>query len=263
MAESDALSDQERSVEFTLAEQPISWSEMVDSTASEAGLRLLEAFAKRPGRSWGAHQIVTTGHASIIAAGIARNRNDDVRSRLEQYVADGLGWLIARGLLGPAAEHSGEPRWLPTSDGLHAAELGSATHIEATFRLHADLHPSLDSAVRSNFEKGEYAIAAFAAARRVEIAVLEASGLAGDYGVNLVRNAFRPAPHLGPLTAEDDPKPEQEGVQALFAGMMGAIKNPSSHTVVEYDSPIEAANIIHFADLLLRMVDRARDRKTP
>nr|WP_253915949.1 TIGR02391 family protein [Streptomyces sp. NRRL S-31] len=53
---------------------------------------------------------------------------------------------------------------------------------------------------------------------------------------------------------------EQEAASALFAGAMGAYKNPSSHCAVKFDDPIEAAEITQFADLLLRQVERAKQR---
>jgi hypothetical protein len=43
---------------------------------------------------------------------------------------------------------------------------------------------------------------------------------------------------------------------ALYNGLIGALKNPSSHRQVDYEDPVEAAEVILFADLLLRMLDR-------
>jgi hypothetical protein len=42
---------------------------------------------------------------------------------------------------------------------------------------------------------------------------------------------------------------------ALFWGAIGVFKNPPSHRQVDYANPTIAAEIVLFADLLLRMLD--------
>jgi uncharacterized protein (TIGR02391 family) len=124
-------------------------------------------------------------------------------------------------------------------------------------RLHADLHPALAEA-RLNFERGSYQTAVFEATRQVEVHVRELSHSGPEsYGVALMRAAFRP--DGGPL-ATGETAAEREAIAALFAGTIGAFKNPSGHRVVHFDDLHEAADIIHLADLLLRMAARAAHR---
>jgi hypothetical protein len=57
------------------------------------------------------------------------------------------------------------------------------------------------------------------------------------------------------------PEAEQQGVANLFRGAIGALKNPHSHREIRIQDPTEAAEIVVFASLLLRILDRlAADR---
>ncbi|WP_181430190.1 TIGR02391 family protein [Curtobacterium sp. MCPF17_018] len=146
-----------------------------------------------------------------------------------------------------------------TTEGIAVAASRSSSHIDATLQLHAQLHPLLDESARPNFERGDYATAVFAAMHQVEVAVRDAAGFENrQLGVPMMREAFKVG---GPLADAAEVTSEQEAVANLFAGAIGAFKNPTSHRTVEFDSPIEAASIIHLADLLLRIVDRAKARR--
>lgn len=249
----------DREITVSLIEREITLGEISDASSSAAGLFLLDALAWASKPAWTTHEIVAAARsrARMPSGTSVQALVDANRVVVEQYVADGIAWLVARGLIGP----KGDPHdtyWMVTSDGLDAAKRGSTTHIEASMRLHAELHPLLDASARPNFERGDYATAVFAATHQVEVAVREAAGFGPDkYGVQMMRDAFKVG---GPLANSDDVDPEQGAVRDLFTGIIGAFKNPSSHRTVEYDSPIEAASIIHLADLLLRIVDRAKAR---
>jgi uncharacterized protein (TIGR02391 family) len=96
------------------------------------------------------------------------------------------------------------------------------------------------------------------AMKAVEVRVRElSSGGHGDFGVPLMKKAFR---EDGLLADDSVPTAEQEATMALFWGAIGVFKNPSSHREVEYDDVTFAAEVILFADLLLRMLDRVENR---
>lgn len=260
MYKKTVVADLDREISVSVIEQDLTLGEMSDASASFAGMFLLNALAWASKPAWSAHEIVAHARSSARtpSGSSLRALTGPNQVVVEQFAADGMAWLIARGLLGPKADPH-DAYWILTSEGLVTAERGSATHIEASLRLHADLHSVLNESARPNFERGDYATAVFAATHQVEVAVRDAAGFGPDrYGVQLMRDAFKVG---GPLANPEDVDSEQGAVRDLFTGAIGAFKNPTSHRTVEFDSPIEAASIIHLADLLLRIVDRARARR--
>jgi uncharacterized protein (TIGR02391 family) len=118
------------------------------------------------------------------------------------------------------------------------------------------LHPVLEKEARPEFIRGAFDKAIFGAMRAVEIHVREQSKLGPEIiGIDLMRKAFEP--NAGPLTDEDLPLGERKAVGHLFAGAIGAFRNPTGHRQVNIADPVEAANIIRLADALLRIVFRA------
>ena len=68
-----------------------------------------------------------------------------------------------------------------------------------------------------------------------------------------MRNAF--SKDKGVLTDQGASKGERIARMELFAGAIGAFKNPNSHRRVALSDPKEASDIIHLANQLFRIVE--------
>lgn len=100
---------------------------------------------------------------------------------------------------------------------------------------------------------GEHDIAVFSALKAIEVPVRRACGLPdGEFGVPLMRQAFHPEP--GRFTDRSVVTSEREATAALFAGAIGAAKNPSSHREFEMSKAV-AARLILFASRLLSVIE--------
>jgi uncharacterized protein (TIGR02391 family) len=116
------------------------------------------------------------------------------------------------------------------------------------------LHPSIERESKPALLRGDYGLAVFNAFKQLEVAVRDAGGFTWkDLGTDLMNDAFKP--HVGPLTETSLPEPEQLGLRSLFTGSIAYYKNPGSHRNEPAD-PVEVAEILFFASLLLRIVDR-------
>ncbi len=179
-----------------------------------------------------------------------RNAGLDARSPTMHALCEACDWLRNSGLV---SESNGIDRGFITRLGRNVLERGLG-FLGAVTTLGEDVHPRI-AGVRSQFLLGEYELAAFAAMRQVEVRVRELGGFAdADLGRHLMRAAFKPGE--GPLHDPATEPGEQMGMSDLFAGAIGVFKNPTSHRVVTFDDPAEAAEVISLASLLLRILDR-------
>lgn len=177
-------------------------------------------------------------------------------------LSDAWAWLESHALVGPSAQNPpGGWHRVTTAGAEVAKDPNAVAKVWAADRLAGDLHPALSSA-RSNFALGDYETASFAAMKAVEVEVRRVAGLPNELlGVNLMRKAF--SPKEGALRDPEAEGGEQQATADLFAGAIGAYKNPASHRAVQFDDPVEAAEVIQLADLLLRIVQRAEARLQP
>jgi uncharacterized protein (TIGR02391 family) len=187
------------------------------------------------------------------------------KREVEEALREAWCWLESAGLLVSSPQYKDPVRQLSRKARQLAVESNPHRVISA-HRLAKDaLHPTIREDVWSLYHRDKYDTAVFEAMKAVEVIVREAIGAPGSsIGVNLMREAFRPAPKpdaapeakpAGKLTDLKADPGEQVARMELFAGSIGSYKNPQSHRRVALDDPEEVAEIIMLANHLLRIVD--------
>ncbi|MFZ0963664.1 MAG: TIGR02391 family protein [Terriglobia bacterium] len=171
--------------------------------------------------------------------------------------SEGLNWLVSKNLVARGTPTNSDPNAIfITRLGKKVLEAGLEP-VRAAERLDVALHASLER-VKSQFLLGEYELAAFAAMREVEIRVRELSCANSSLvGVKLMRKSFGEGGKLADSELEPG---ERTGIMELFAGAIGTFKNPPSHRQVDYANPTEASEVVLLADLLMRVLDRVKER---
>lgn len=126
------------------------------------------------------------------------------------------------------------------------------------------LHALVVNRSEAHFRSGNYADAVFGAMRLIEEEVRTRIGAdPTDLGLKLISRAMKANPPDTPLIVISKVPAEQDAAHALFAGAIGAFKNPHSHRFVEITNPFEAFECLAFASLLLRMLDEAEYQARP
>lgn len=138
---------------------------------------------------------------------------------------------------------------------LDSQDFKTYTHSNLLPSSHLD--PLLAKIVRPLFIRGEYELAVFASFKEVEVRVRTKGNFKNsDYGIDLMKKAFNP--QSGLLTDQQAEESEKLAMLGLFTGAIGNFKNPTSHRNVEFDDPLAVADSIHFANLLLRILERIK-----
>ena len=101
---------------------------------------------------------------------------------------------------------------------------------------------------------GELAAAVQIAMKDGEVSLRAASGRpAGVPGKALPSRDLKAC---GPHRVAGEMPDESDGLMCLPMGAAAALRNPNRRPTIEYTDPTEAADIIHLADLLLRVIQR-------
>jgi len=180
----------------------------------------------------------------------------DKTKEVGKLIMEAWCWLEKEGMLAPQPNNSGSDWRYVTKKGFkYRRKVDLETYKKGYLLRRENLDKSLFDNVYNLFIRGDYDTAVFRAYKEVEVRVREKAGLPADLvGVNLMRRAFNQED--GPLSDMEALPAERQATSDLFAGSIGLFKNPSSHRRVKLDDASEAAEIILFANYLLRLVDR-------
>ncbi len=175
------------------------------------------------------------------------------RERIKEQLMMAWMWLEKELFVAPRPGQSGEWAFI-TPRGRQMLESQDFETYKKGMLLPSDgLDPILVRKVKPAFIRGDYEMAVLQAFKEVEVRVRAKANLANeDIGVKLIRKAFK-LPD-GPLTDSEATPGEQQAMMDLFAGAIGSFKNPSSHRNVNFSDPREAADLIHTANQLLRII---------
>lgn len=142
-----------------------------------------------------------------------------------------------------------------------APAAGSPEPISVT----CNLHPLIAEVAEERYNRGAYNDAVRSAFQAVEHRVDTLVGGSNAVGNALMGVAFnvKPGPPMLTVTRSTGGslESEQTGMQFLFKGAMGALRNPRSHGPDEKDDRDEAEEMLVFASFLMRRLDIEDDKR--
>lgn len=235
---------------------PPSTDEILELPTDELAIRLLARLAR------GSQRHIHRGNLTPSNQALGVGINDQTPS-VWAAIGEAYDWLMYHGLLAHYTGRENSDFAYVTKRGKQLLEEPHPLRVvKAAKRMDLDLHPLIARRVRSQFILSEYESAVLLAFREVEIRVRDLGGFDNSQvGVPLMQKAFSLSG--GPLLDETLEGGEQQATMFLFAGAIGAFKNPSSHRQVDYGDATVAAEAVLLADLLLRILDRYDAKATP
>lgn len=191
-------------------------------------------------------------------------------AKIARALSEAWEWLVVEELIAVDAvaievsEQAGNDPYFVTRWGMEVAAEGAKglDLARARRRLGLELHPLLAKPLQRLVRVGAFEQAAFVALREVEqrVASLTNHPQARQgplRGEKLMTVAFKEG---GPLADLDAEPAEQQGQMNLFKAAFAAFRNPLGHRSIEFDDPTEAAEVVLFADLLMRQLDHVEQR---
>jgi len=174
--------------------------------------------------------------------------------KVAEVITEAWMWLERDGLIAPKPG-STDDWYIITRRGQKLKNLTDfKTYNFSNILPSENLGPVLLQKARPAFIRGDNETAILLSFKEVEVRTRTTATLPDTLiGVALMREAFNPK--SGPLTDMNLPEAEREAMAHLFAGAIGMFKNPSSHRYVDYKDSKEVAEIIMFANYLLRVID--------
>jgi uncharacterized protein (TIGR02391 family) len=223
----------------------------------ELGIHILQVLAK-----WSPNLGLNIEVGSFTKGALQGYGATTRREEIKQAIEEAWAWLEGQGLLVPDNRFLGSHGMRVLSRKARTlADLGPGRALRKPPFPKDMLHPSIQENVWELYQRGMYDNAVLEAMKAVEIAVRDAAGLmARDIGTPLMRAAFDVS--NGKLTDLAAVPAERQAMGDLFAGAIGAFKNPHSHRKVALESPDETAEIILLANHLLRIVDARRPSRS-
>lgn len=172
----------------------------------------------------------------------------------QERLMEAFIWLEREMFIAPMPGETGEWRFITRRGERVLKDEDFAAYVKGSLLPSESLHPILARKVKPIFLRGDYDTAIFQAFKVVEVQVRKTGGYANsDIGVSLMRKAFHP--QSGSLTNTESEEAEKQAMSDLFAGAIGLFKNPVSHRFIDNISPEGAADLIRFANSLLKMLE--------
>lgn len=181
------------------------------------------------------------------------------KPQVDALLSRAWNWIERNGYIEPAPGINGRNGWrMLTEEGAAIAAGQDIRQLMATKEFPKSLlHPSIRDKVWASLRRNDLDEAVRSSFVALEDAVRDAGGFGhADYGVDLMRKAFHA--DTGPLTNMKSVKAEREALSHLFAGAVGAYKNPVSHRGGVLSELQDAQDQVMLASHLLRIVDVRR-----